>query len=159
MKNRYVFPFAATLGQEQLKKALLLNVINPAIGGVIISGEKGTAKSTLVRGLAKVISDIEVVELPLNVTEDRLLGTINFEKAVKEGARAFEPGILKKVDGNILYVDEINLLSEYIVNCLLEVSASHINRVEREGISYCHESKFILIGTMNPEEGLLKPHF
>ncbi len=159
MKNRYVFPFAATLGQEELKKALLLNVINPGIGGVIISGEKGTAKSTLVRGLAKVVSNIEVVELPLNVTEDRLLGAINFEKAVKEGTRIFDPGILKKADGNILYVDEINLLSEYIVNCLLEVSTSHINPVEREGISYCHESKFILIGTMNPEEGLLKPHF
>lgn len=159
MKNRYVFPFVATLGQEKFKKALLLNVINPGIGGVIISGEKGTAKSTLVRGLAKVVRGIEVVELPLNVTEDRLLGTINFEKAVKEGSRTFDPGILKKADGNILYVDEINLLSEYIVNCLLEVSASHINRVEREGISYCHESRFILIGTMNPEEGLLKPHF
>lgn len=136
-----------------------MNIINPAIGGVLISGEKGTAKSTLVRGLTAVTKDTEVVELPLNVTEDRLIGTIDIEKAIKEGKKCFEPGILKRADSNILYVDEVNLLSEYIVNCLLEVSASHINHVEREGISCSHRSKFVLVGTMNPEEGALKPQF
>lgn len=136
-----------------------MNAINPSIGGVLISGEKGTAKSTLVRGLAAVLRDAEVVELPLNVTEDRLIGTIDIEKAIKEGEKSFEPGILKKADGNILYVDEVNLLSEYIVNCLLEVSASHVNHVERESISCSHRAEFVLVGTMNPEEGALRPQF
>lgn len=159
MKNNAVFPFCAVIGQDTVKKALLLNVINPSIGGVLISGEKGTAKSTLVRGLAAILRDTDVVELPLNVTEDRLVGTIDIEKAIQEGKKCFEPGILKKAHGNILYVDEVNLLSEYIVNCLLEVSASHVNHVEREGISCSHASSFIPVGTMNPEEGALRPQF
>lgn len=159
MKRRNVFPFCAVIGQDNIKKALILNIINPYIGGVLISGEKGTAKSTLVRGMAAALRDTEVVELPLNVTEDRLIGTIDIGKAIKEGERCFEPGILKRADGNILYVDEVNLLSEYIVNCLLEVSASHVNHVEREGISCSHRSKFVLVGTMNPEEGALRPQF
>ncbi|MDD2234026.1 MAG: magnesium chelatase subunit D family protein [Desulfitobacteriaceae bacterium] len=159
MSGEFVFPFPAVIGQEKVKQALILNVINPLIGGVLISGEKGTAKSTLVRGLAAMLPAMDVVELPLNITEDRLVGSLDIEKAVLEGQRSFEPGILMKADGNILYVDEVNLLSEHIVNCLLEVSASGVNHVEREGISACHDSCFVLVGTMNPEEGLLRPQF
>jgi magnesium chelatase subunit D len=159
VKRNCVYPFAAVIGQEKVKKALLLNVINPLIGGVLISGEKGTAKSTLVRGLAQLMKKMEVIELPLNVTEDRLLGTIDIQKAIVYGEKSFEPGILKKADGNILYVDEVNLLSEHIVNCILEVSASGVCHVEREGISFRHDSCFVLVGTMNPEEGNLRPQF
>ncbi len=157
MLRSSVFPFCAVLGQDKVKKALLLNVINPSIGGVLICGEKGTAKSTLVRGLAAVLRDTEVVELPLNITEDRLVGTIDIEKAVGEGKRCFEAGILHRADGNILYVDEVNLLSEHIANCLLEAAASGVSHVEREGISCTHSSRFVLVGTMNPEEGALRP--
>lgn len=159
MKRNCVYPFAAVIAQEKVKKALILNVINPSIGGVLISGEKGTAKSTLVRGLAQLMKDMEVIDLPLNVTEDRLIGSIDMEKALTQGERSFEPGILKEANGNILYVDEVNLLSEHIVNCLLEVSASGVNHVEREGISFQHDSKFVLVGTMNPEEGNLRSQF
>lgn len=159
MKRKNVFPFCAVTGQDNTKKALILNVINPLIGGVLISGEKGTAKSTLVRGLAELIKDADVVELPLNVTEDRLIGTIDIERAIKKGKRSFEHGILMKAHGNILYVDEVNLLSDHIVNCLLEVSSSRVNRVEREGVSFCHVSEFVMVGTMNPEEGPLRPQF
>lgn len=159
MKRNYVYPFVAVISQDKVKKALILNVINPLIGGVLISGEKGTAKSTLVRGLAEILNDIEVVNLPLNITEDRLIGTIDIEKAISEGKRSLEAGILKKAHENILYVDEVNLLSEHIVNCLLEVSASGVNHVEREGVSVSHLSRFVLVGTMNPEEGNLRPQF
>lgn len=159
MKRRTVFPFAAVIGQDTIKKALILNVINPAIGGVLISGEKGTAKSTLVRGLAAALTDIEVVDLPLGITEDRLVGSIDIEKAIKEGKKFLDPGLFEKAHGNLLYVDEVNLLGDSIVNCLLTVSAFRENRVEREGISYVHPSKFILVGTMNPEEGQLRPQF
>lgn len=154
-----IFPFSAIVGQENIKKALIWNVINPNIGGVLISGEKGTAKSTLIRGLCAVTSGVDLVELPLNITEDRLIGTVNFEHAVKYGEKRFENGILKKADGNILYVDEVNLLSDHIVKSLLEIASSGINLVEREGISFCHKSRFILIGSMNPEEGGLRPQF
>ena len=159
MAGKYVYPFAAVLGQEQVKKALLLNVINPRIKGVLISGEKGTAKSTAVRGLAAALSDTEVVELPLNVTEDRLLGSIDLDKAFQQGEKAFEAGILARAHGQILYVDEVNLLSDHIVNALLDVSQSGINCIEREGISYSHPAEFILVGTMNPEEGSLGSQF
>ncbi|GMQ60983.1 magnesium chelatase subunit D family protein [Vallitalea maricola] len=157
-RSEVIFPFAAIAGQEKVKKALILNAVNPAIGGVLISGEKGTAKSTLVRGLAGVIRE-SVVDLPLNITEDRLIGTIDIETAISRGKKAVDCGVLHKANGNILYVDEVNLLSEHIVNCLLEVSSSGINKIEREGFSFSHESKFILIGTMNPEEGYLRPQF
>ncbi|WP_319371234.1 magnesium chelatase subunit D family protein [uncultured Ilyobacter sp.] len=159
MKRKFVYPFPAVIGQEKVKKALILNVINPNIGGVLISGEKGTAKSTVVRGLADLIPQMEIVEMPLNTTEDRLIGSINIEHAIFKGEIAFESGILKKAHKNILYVDEVNLLSEHIVNCLLETSASGVNRVEREGLSHTHDSKFVLVGTMNPEEGMLRSQF
>ncbi|WP_458785806.1 magnesium chelatase subunit D family protein [Vallitalea sediminicola] len=157
-RSEVVFPFAAIAGQENVKKALLLNAVNPSIGGVLISGEKGTAKSTLVRGLADVIRE-SVIDLPLNITEDRLIGTIDIETAISKGEKAIDYGVLHKANENILYVDEVNLLSEHIVNCLLEVSSSGINKIEREGLSYSHESRFILIGTMNPEEGYLRSQF
>jgi len=157
MKSYKVFPFAAVCGQERVKKALLLNVINSNIGGVLISGEKGTAKSTLVRGLAGIAGDRSVVDLPLNTTEDRLVGSIDIEKAVKYGKRELEEGLLKEAHGQFLYVDEVNLLNRHIVNILLEVAASGVNVVEREGISCSHPSRFVLVGSMNPEEGLLCP--
>lgn len=157
--NRIVFPFTAVLGQEQIKKALIWNLINPGIGGVLISGEKGTAKSTLVRGAALLMDNMKLVELPLNVTEDRLVGAIDLRSALKDGTCRLEPGILSEADGNILYVDEVNLLSDHIVNALLETAASGVNVVEREGISCSHNSRFVLAGSMNQEEGKLRPQF
>ncbi|WKY46461.1 magnesium chelatase subunit D family protein [Eubacteriaceae bacterium ES3] len=149
------YPFSAVIGQETVKQALILNLINPQIGGVLLSGEKGTAKSTLVRGLGE-LSRTQVVDLPLNATEDRVVGSISIEKTVSGGKRVFEPGILKKADGEILYIDEVNLLNEHIVNSILEASSSGINRVEREGISMTHPAHFTLVGSMNPEEGFLR---
>ena len=157
--KRVVFPFAAVLGQEEIKQALLWNLVNPQIGGVLICGEKGTAKSTLVRGLADLADPQRLVELPLNITEDRLVGTIDFGRALTYGESVLEPGILKEADGNILYVDEVNLLSDHIVNALLEVAASGRNVVEREGISCAHDSRFVLVGSMNQEEGKLRAQF
>ena len=154
-----VFPFAAVVGQEAIKKSLIWNIVNPCIGGVLISGEKGTAKSTLVRGICSISIGMKLVELPLNITEDRLIGNIDFEHAVKFGEKHFEPGILYKANGNLLYVDEVNLLPDHIVKALLESASSGVNIVEREGISFRHASKFILVGSMNPEEGGLRPQF
>lgn len=154
-----VFPFAAIAGQDRVKKALLLNAVNPKIGGVIISGEKGTAKSTMVRGLADVMVERDVINLPLHITEDRLIGTMKMTAAVVRGEKVIDYGLLYDAHGHILYVDEINLLSEHLANCILQVSSSGMNRIEREGMSYSHASNFILVGTMNPEEGLLRPHF
>ncbi|MCL2401285.1 MAG: VWA domain-containing protein [Oscillospiraceae bacterium] len=155
---RTLFPFTAVLGQEKIKNALIWNLINPRIGGVLISGEKGTAKSTLVRGVAE-LGDTKIIELPLNVTEDRLVGAIDLKQALQNGRRELEAGILRDADGNVLYVDEVNLLSDHIVNALLEVAASGVNTVEREGISCSHPSRFILIGSMNQEEGKLRSQF
>lgn len=152
------YPFAAIAGQERAKRALLYNLIEPAIGGVLLCGEKGTAKSTMVRALAE-LTDQQLVELPLNITEDMLVGTIDFERAVREGVRAFSGGVLERSDGNILYVDEVNLLPDSIVSTLICTAASGKNVVEREGISYCHGSRFILVGSMNPEEGKLRGQF
>lgn len=157
--EKIIFPFTAVIGQDDMKKVLIWNMVNPAIGGVLISGEKGTAKSTLVRGLCNVMPDIDLVELPLNVTEDSLSGNIDFEHAVKHGEKRFEGGILQKAHNNVLYIDEVNLLSDHIVKSLLESSASGVNIVEREGISFQHEARFILVGSMNPEEGALRPQF
>ena len=159
MKNKYAYPFSAIVGQTLLKKALIINIVNPTVGGLLISGEKGTGKSTLVRGLGNLIHDMEVIELPLNITEDSLVGSIDIEKTVSDGKPVANRSVLMRANGNILYVDEVNLLNESIVNALLEVSQSGINSVEREGISLVHESNFILIGTMNPEEGGLRPQF
>ena len=159
-----LYPFTAIVGQEEMKLALLLNAINPSIGGVLIEGEKGTAKSTAVRALANLLPPMElgadamtVVELPINATEDRVIGSINLEKAFQEGVKSFEPGILYAAHQNILYVDEVNLLDDHIVDILLDVAAMGVNTVEREGVSHSHPSRFILVGTMNPEEGDLRP--
>ena len=193
LKN-LIFPFSAIVGQEKVKKALVLNAINPSIGGVLIKGDKGTGKTTAVRALADLLPPLRVikgcpfncdpddsasscdsckdtesgeiqveekkmrvVELPLGATEDRVVGSINIEKALKEGRKALEPGILADANRNILYVDEINLLDDNLVDVLLDAAAYGINTVEREGISLAHPSNFILVGTMNPAEGELRP--
>ena len=152
-----IFPFVAVEGQEKIKKALLLNIINPKIGGVLINGEKGTAKSTLVRGIDEVFPEIKIVNLPLNITEDNLLGSLDIEKTLKTGKKVFQDGLLKKCHNNILYIDEVNLLGDSIISNILEVASREINYIEREGISISHQCKFVLIGTMNPEEGGLRP--
>lgn len=160
-----IYPFSAIVGQEVMKEALLLNAISPEVGGVLIKGEKGTAKSTAVRALADILpplSDAEetcmkVVELPVNATEDRVVGTINLEQILQKGEKQFEPGLLAEAHNNILYVDEINLLDDHVVDVLLDAAAMGINTVEREGISYSHPARFVLVGTMNPEEGEIRP--
>ncbi len=152
------YPFAAIVGQEQVKRALLYNLIEPRIGGVLLCGEKETAKSTIVRGLAALTAQ-KVVDLPLSITEDMLVGAIDFERAVKEGVRAFSGGVLQRAHNNILYVDEVNLLPDGIVSTLICAAASGENLVEREGISFRHDCRFVLVGTMNPEEGKLRPQF
>ncbi len=151
------FPFSAIVGQELVKKALLLNCIKPSIGGVLLSGEKGTAKSTIVRALTSLLPTVNVVTLPLNATEDMVLGGIDIEAALKEGKSIFQPGLLAKAHRNILYIDEVNLLSESIINTILDAASSGICTIEREGLSYSYPAGFILIGSMNPEEGGLTP--
>lgn len=150
------YPFVAIVGQERIKRALILNLVNPRIGGVLLAGEKGTAKSTVVRGLAR-IGDKQVVDLPLNATEDMLVGSIDFEATIRDGSRHFSGGILSRANDNILYVDEINLLADSMAASVVCAAASGENLVEREGISYRHACRFILVGTMNPEEGGLRP--
>lgn len=194
--ERPVFPFTAIVGQEEMKLALILNVIDPKIGGVIIMGDRGTGKSTTIRALADLLPEIEVVkddpynshptnpeimgddvkvqlkngekpeitlkkitmvDLPLGATEDRVCGTIDIEKALTEGIKAFEPGLLAKANRGILYVDEVNLLDDHLVDILLDSAASGWNTVEREGISIRHPARFVLVGSGNPEEGELRP--
>jgi magnesium chelatase subunit I len=194
--SRAVFPFTAIVGQEEMKLALLLNVIDPKIGGVMIMGDRGTGKSTTIRALADLLPEIEVVaddpfnsdpndpdvmsdtvrdlvaqqqeipvakkkvqmvDLPLGATEDRVCGTIDIEKALSQGVRAFEPGLLAKANRGILYVDEVNLLDDHLVDVLLDSAASGWNTVEREGISIRHPARFVLVGSGNPEEGELRP--
>nr|UAD84305.1 Mg chelatase subunit e [Agarophyton chilense] len=195
-KVRPVFPFTAIVGQEEMKLALLLNVIDPKIGGVMIMGDRGTGKSTTIRAIADLLPKIEVVQddlfnshpsdydlmsdsvksqiessnhlptrfidvpmvdLPLGATEDRVCGTIDIEKALSEGVKTFEPGLLAKANRGILYVDEVNLLDDHLVDILLDAAASGWNTVEREGISVRHPARFVLVGSGNPEEGELRP--
>lgn len=150
------YPFTAVVGQENVKKALLFNLVNPRIGGVLLCGERGTAKSTIVRALGS-LGGRRVVDLPLNATEDMLVGTVDFEATIRDGERRFSGGVLQRAHGNILYVDEINLLPDSLAAAVVCAAASGENLVEREGISYRHDCDFILIGTMNPEEGGLHP--
>lgn len=159
------FPFTAIVGQEPMKLALTLAAIQPAIGGVLIQGERGTAKTTAVRGLPGVLKElggegasaVHVVELPLNATEDRVVGTLNVGTLMKSGERDFVPGVLAEADGNILYVDEINLLEDHLVDLLLDAAATGVCHIEREGVSKTYPARFVLVGTMNPEEGTLRP--
>ena len=190
---RHIYPMAAIVGQENLKQSLLIGAVNPGVGGVLIRGEKGTAKSTAVRALAYLLPEIQVVmgcpfgcdanhpeqlcsfcqkqypnltkekrrvrvvNLPLNATEDRVAGGIDFSLAVKQGQRLLSPGLLADAHRGILYVDEVNLLDDHIVDIILDAAASGENRIEREGISFSHPARFMLVGTMNPEEGELRP--
>jgi magnesium chelatase subunit D len=157
------FPFTAVAGQEPLKLALILCAINPQIGGVLISGPRGSAKSTLARGLSGVMPALQGEEpvpfatLPLGTSEDRLLGALDLEQVLQDKQVAFKPGLLSKAHGGVLYVDEVNLLADHLVDQLLDVSASGVNRVERDGISHEHAARFLLVGTMNPDEGELRP--
>ena len=156
-KNSY--PFTAIIGQEPMKKALLLNWINPKIGGVLIYGEKGTAKSTAVRALPRLGLRGRLVEVPLGISEERLVGTVDVEATLSTGQPVLEKGLLYQAHQNILYIDEVNLLPDYLTDLLLVVSATGENHIEREGISYRHPCSACLVGTMNPEEGVLRPHF
>ncbi|NOZ88198.1 MAG: AAA domain-containing protein [Deltaproteobacteria bacterium] len=202
MSHQSIYPFAAIVGQEKMKLALYLNLINPTISGVLIRGEKGTAKSTAVRALADILPEIEViegcpfqlapddgvglcrecfrldcrekrlggdktegifrrhirvVELPVGATEDRVVGTLNLEHAIKKGEKQIEPGLLAAAHRGILYVDEVNLLDDHVVDILLDAAAMGFNTIEREGVSFSHPARFVLVGTMNPEEGELRP--
>lgn len=202
MNTPHTYPFAAIVGQEEMKLALILNIINPTLSGVLIRGEKGTAKSTAVRALAEILPEIDiirncpfqhgpderhdvclncsrqacrqrmlessdppdvlrqgirVVELPVGATEDRVVGTMDMEQALKKGDKQIEPGILAAAHRGILYVDEVNLLDDHVVDVLLDSAAMGVNTIEREGISFSHPARFTLVGTMNPEEGELRP--
>src|SRR5947209_4389335 len=150
------FPFSAIVGQDRLKRALLLGVIHPALGGVLIRGTRGVARTTAVRALAALLPPLPLVELPLGATEDRVLGSLHLEKALR-GERAFEPGLLAAANRGILYIDEVNLLPDHLVDVLLDAAAGGLHRVEREGLSLVHPARFLLVGTMNPEEGELRP--
>lgn len=155
----YHYPFSAVIGQQSLKTALLLIAIDPKIGGILISGTRGSAKSTLARGLVDLLEQQHspFVNLPLGVSEDRLLGSLNLEKVLANGSVEFIQGLLAQAHGGILYVDEVNLLASHLVDLLLDVSASGVNYLERDGISHQHPAEFLLVGTMNPDEGELRP--
>ncbi|MBN2041881.1 MAG: ATP-binding protein [Spirochaetes bacterium] len=200
MAQKKIYPFAAIVGQEKLKEGLILNVINPGLSGILIRGEKGTAKSTAVRAIANILPETEfvkdcpfhlfpeedikvcescpkrecfeaiksgrpesimrkvrVVELPVGATEDRVVGTMDMEHALQKGEKRIEPGILAEAHRGILYVDEVNLLDDHVVDVLLDSAAMGVNTVEREGVSFSHPARFTLVGTMNPEEGELRP--
>ncbi|MFH2040122.1 MAG: ATP-binding protein [Chloroflexota bacterium] len=191
-----IYPFTAIVGQERMRRALILNAVDPRIGGVLIRGERGTAKSTAARGLAALLPSVRVVKdcrfgcdpdqpitwctecrerscsdqplpvttrltsfvnLPVSATEDRVVGTLDIEQAIQKGERHFEPGVLAAANRGLLYIDEVNLLDDHVVDLLLDSAAMGMNIVEREGISFTHPSRFILVGTMNPEEGDLRP--
>ncbi|RKR06264.1 magnesium chelatase subunit D [Kushneria sinocarnis] len=154
-----MFPFTAVVGHDRLKTALILATLDPRLGGVLISGPRGTAKSTLARGLAELLpeQDARLVTLPLGTSEEQLIGTLDLEQALGNGSLAFQPGLLHRAHHGALYIDEVNLLPDTLVDQLLDVAASGINRIERDGISHEHPADFLLIGTMNPEEGELRP--
>jgi Mg-chelatase subunit ChlI len=191
-----IYPFTAVVGQERMKRALILNAVDPRIGGVLIRGERGTGKSTAARALAALLPQVRVVadcrfgcdpdrpntwctecrersaghdslpvetqptpfvNLPVSATEDRVVGTLDIEKAIQKGERHFEPGVLAAANRGLLYIDEVNLLDDHVVDLLLDSAAMGMNIVEREGISFTHPARFILVGTMNPEEGDLRP--
>ncbi|MGC1375201.1 MAG: ATP-binding protein [Anaerolineales bacterium] len=191
-----IYPFTAIVGQERMKRALILNAVEPRIGGVLIRGERGTAKSTAARALAALLPKVNVVQgcrfgcdpenpntwctecreravtikdlpseskttsfvnLPVSATEDRVVGTLDIEQAIQKGERHFEPGVLANANRGLLYIDEVNLLDDHVVDLLLDSAAMGMNIVEREGISFSHPARFILVGTMNPEEGDLRP--
>lgn len=191
-----IYPFTAIVGQERMRRALVLNAVDPRIGGVLIRGERGTAKSTAARALAALLPEVKVVtdcrfgcdpdqpvtwctecreraasgevlpthmrstpfiNLPISATEDRVVGTLDIEKAIQKGERHFEPGVLAAANRGLLYIDEVNLLDDHVVDVLLDSAAMGMNIIEREGISFSHPARFILVGTMNPEEGDLRP--
>ncbi len=191
-----IFPFTAIVGQERMRRALILNAVDTRIGGVLIRGERGTAKSTASRALAALLPSVKVVDdcrfgcdpdkpstwcteckerfdgaskipahvratsfvnLPVSATEDRVVGTLDIEQAIQKGERHFEPGVLASANRGLLYIDEVNLLDDHVVDVLLDSAAMGVNMVEREGISFTHPARFILVGTMNPEEGELRP--
>lgn len=151
------FPFSALHGQTDLQTALLLAAIDPLIGGVLIQGSRGTAKSTSARALADLLPQGQFVNLPLGASEEQLIGSLDIEAALQNGRVTFRPGLLDRAHGGVLYIDEVNLLADHLVDVLLDVSASGINHVERDGISHRHDARFVLVGTMNPEEGELRP--
>ncbi|MBW0011932.1 magnesium chelatase subunit D family protein [Mycobacterium sp.] len=158
------YPFSAIVGHDQLRLALLLCAVRPEIGGALIRGEKGTAKSTAVRGLAALLSAATgagpgtgLVEMPLGATEDRVIGSLDLQRVLRDGEHAFSPGLLARAHGGVLYVDEVNLLHDHLVDLLLDAAAMGRVHIERDGISHSHEARFVLIGTMNPEEGELRP--
>ncbi|MFV8380403.1 ATP-binding protein [Corynebacterium hindlerae] len=151
------FPFAAVVGQDQLKLALILNAISPRIGGVVVRGEKGTAKTTTVRAFAALLEGAPLVNLPLGATEDRVVGSLNVEKVFTTGHTEFQPGLLSQAHGGVLYVDEVNLLADHLIDALLDAAATGRVTVERDGISHSDPASFVLVGTMNPEEGELRP--
>lgn len=151
------FPLSAVVAADELKLALYLAAIDPAIGGVLIEGPRGMAKSTLARGIADLLPQGLFVTLPLGASEERIVGTLDLDAALGEGRAQFSPGVLAKAHGGVLYVDEVNLLPDHLVDLLLDVAASGVNLVERDGLSHRHAARFVLIGTMNPEEGELRP--
>jgi magnesium chelatase subunit D len=155
------YPFSALVGQDRLRLALILCAVRPDIGGVLIRGEKGTAKSTAVRGLAEVLAAVDagarLVELPIGATEDRVVGSIDLQKVLRDGEHAFSPGLLARAHGGVLYVDEVNLLHDHLVDVLLDAAAMGRVHIERDGVSHSHDARFMLVGTMNPEEGELRP--
>ena len=151
------FPLTALIGQDALREALLLVAVDPAIGGVLISGPRGTAKSTAARSLAELLPDGRFVTLPLGASEDRLVGTLDLDEVLRGGDVKFSAGLLARAHNGVLYVDEVNLLADTLVDVVLDAAASGINVVERDGVSHSHAARFVLIGTMNPEEGELRP--